>query len=96
MQYSIVQHGDLSGLNKLVNKAIQKGWRPQGGVAVSSMYLSTFGRSTVYCQAMVIESDIEVGLNAESETTKEPSLIQKAVGVVLVVGIIAAIVKYVF
>lgn len=95
MQYSIVQHSDLSGLNRLVNKAMQKGWQPQGGVAVSSVY--SFGRSTIYCQAMVIQSDQEITMdNSDAGFKKESSMVEKVVGTVLVLAIVAAIVKYVF
>lgn len=96
MRYSIVQHSDLSGLNKLVNKAIQKGWEPQGGIAVSSSVYS-FGRNTVYCQAMVIHSDKETTIDDnDAGSNKEPSLLNKVIGTILVLVIIAAIVKYVF
>ncbi|MCL4431567.1 MAG: hypothetical protein M1300_04515 [Epsilonproteobacteria bacterium] len=100
MQYAIVQHSDLKGLNKLVNKAIGEGWEPQGGVSVSSERTSTISRYSVYCQAMVLHSDkmasIETGEIENGKISKEATLIQKIVGVVLVLGIIAAIVKWVF
>lgn len=100
MQYAIVQHGDLKGLNKLVNKAIQEGWEPQGGVSVSSERTSTFSRYSVYCQAMVLHSDkaaaIDAGDLENSKISKEPTWIEKVLGTVLVLGIIAAIVKWIF
>lgn len=97
MQYSIVQHSDPKGLNKLINKAIAQGWEPQGGVSVSSERTSTFSRYSVYCQAMVLHSDKETAIeDSGGDKAKEPGFITKATGTILVVAIIAAIVKYVF
>jgi hypothetical protein len=97
MQYAIIQHSDPKGLNKLVNKAIAQGWEPQGGVSLSTERTSTFSRYSVYCQAMVLHSDKEADIeDSGGDKAKEPGFLTKAIGTILVVAIIAAIVKYVF
>jgi hypothetical protein len=36
MQYTILYYNSYAGLIDLVNQHIQKGWRPQGGLAIES------------------------------------------------------------
>lgn len=38
MEYIVISESDIEHLEEEVNKAIKKGWEPQGGVAVSDSY----------------------------------------------------------
>jgi len=46
MEYTIVKAFDLGEFTKLVNEHIKKGWKPQGGICVASLY-------TTFLQAMI-------------------------------------------
>ena len=52
MTYVILEYATALELEKHVNNMMKKGFRPQGGIAVSTDELST-----TYCQAMVHERD---------------------------------------
>lgn len=97
MQYSVVRHSSIAGLNKLVNKAIKEGWEPQGGVSVF-MVNSFWGAG--YCQAMIHRADRAAAAIDEGDATiaarREPTLIEKIVGTILVLGIIAGAIKLFF
>jgi hypothetical protein len=47
MEYKIIDDESPAGLAKKVNEAIKEGWKPQGGVGLSSVFL---------WQAMIRES----------------------------------------
>lgn len=55
MEYKIIQSSDPQVFVDKVNQEIDKGWRPAGGVAVSSWGDSQFGVDAVfkYVQALV-------------------------------------------
>ena len=54
MQYHILSRNSESSIERLVNQYISRGWKPLGGIAVST--LST--GAEYYYQAMILEDDI--------------------------------------
>lgn len=54
MQYQIIQNPDPQVVVNSVTDAIAAGWRPQGGLAISTVFRSgAFNTWTDYAQALV-------------------------------------------
>jgi hypothetical protein len=56
MQYRVLSDKDLDALVELVNDALDDGWKPQGGVAISSSTDQGYTRE-LFAQAMIKESE---------------------------------------
>lgn len=91
MKYGIVQHRNINGLNKLVNKALMQGWELQGGVSLAYMN----DRYSVYCQAVVSQHDEQLTLDEDEKIAKEPeTLARKIISVVILVAIVVGLFKF--
>ena len=51
MEYLVIEHYRISIFTQLVNEALAKGWKLQGGVSVSV----TLGNVTIFYQAIIKE-----------------------------------------
>jgi hypothetical protein len=52
MEYTVIKHDSIEALIEVVNEYIQDGWKPLGGVAISTSVGSGSYSQSEYAQAM--------------------------------------------
>ena len=63
MKYTVAIGRDPNNLSQMVNKAIEDGWIPQGGICVVSSIGPTFTGGNFYQALVKIENDKQTEIN---------------------------------
>lgn len=71
---TLFSYGQIDGLDKIVNKHLQEGWKLYGNMVISDNGSQGHSRSMSYCQTMIKKLPAKGGMRRSSVRTRKTKL----------------------